>query len=307
MKFSLLKKIIAVSLVFATLMFAGCQKDEPVNDDNPSEEISQNDVVQENNSVEETSEVEETKPTEEETTKKEDKNDISITVVDGIISNTDRNNFSEMLGHMIYHNADIDAIHPEDGYTNIEFFMINYKDYNYKSESAKRYAYRQLFGSYYTLLEEMADIYNWNSKWDFEYEYVSNDSDEGEPDPKGAFGDNYGYYKISGKYVDICLETVFNIAPDHEYVFKSNDGELMAYYHNGYYYAYYFDGYGDVSGPDVKINDIAIMNDGKYQIKATYYEGVDDELEKLCDLNVVAEMKEVDGKSIWSFYTITKV
>ncbi len=41
MQNSLLKKLIAVLLAFATLMFAGCQKDEPVNNDNPSENISQ--------------------------------------------------------------------------------------------------------------------------------------------------------------------------------------------------------------------------------------------------------------------------
>ncbi len=41
MKNSLFKKLIAVSLAFATLMFAGCQKDEPVNNESPSENISQ--------------------------------------------------------------------------------------------------------------------------------------------------------------------------------------------------------------------------------------------------------------------------
>lgn len=41
MKKSAFKKIIAVSLAFATLMFAGCQKDELVNEENPSESISQ--------------------------------------------------------------------------------------------------------------------------------------------------------------------------------------------------------------------------------------------------------------------------
>ena len=43
MKKTLLKKLLAVSLALATLTFAGCQKEEPVNsDENPSENISQN-------------------------------------------------------------------------------------------------------------------------------------------------------------------------------------------------------------------------------------------------------------------------
>ena len=55
MKNSLFKKIIAVLLALATLMLAGCSKDEPVNNDNPSENISQEEVVnQEEDDVETT-------------------------------------------------------------------------------------------------------------------------------------------------------------------------------------------------------------------------------------------------------------
>ena len=55
MKKSAFKKIIAVSLAFATLMFVGCSKDEPVNnDENPSESILQNDVINTENNVETT-------------------------------------------------------------------------------------------------------------------------------------------------------------------------------------------------------------------------------------------------------------
>ena len=66
MKKSLFKKIIAVLLAFATLMFAGCQKDEPVNEENPSESISQN--VDE----ETTSQEVESSDKDEETTKQEE-------------------------------------------------------------------------------------------------------------------------------------------------------------------------------------------------------------------------------------------
>ena len=74
MKISLLKKLIAVSLAFATLMFAGCSKDEPVNEENPSENISQNVDESESTSQNvESTDKEETESTEkEETSKKEE-------------------------------------------------------------------------------------------------------------------------------------------------------------------------------------------------------------------------------------------
>ena len=70
MKKTLLKKLLAVSLALATLTFAGCQKEEPVNsDENPSENISQNDVV---NQEETSQEVESTDKDEKESTKQEE-------------------------------------------------------------------------------------------------------------------------------------------------------------------------------------------------------------------------------------------
>ncbi len=57
MKNSLFKKLIAVLLALATLMFAGCQKDKPVNQENPSENILQNVVKEESNMATEKIEV----------------------------------------------------------------------------------------------------------------------------------------------------------------------------------------------------------------------------------------------------------
>ena len=55
MKVSFIKSLIAVSLAFATLTFAGCQKgNKPVNsDENPSESISQNDEIISDNNADE--------------------------------------------------------------------------------------------------------------------------------------------------------------------------------------------------------------------------------------------------------------
>ncbi len=59
-----------MSLAFATLTFAGCQKDEPVNnDENPSESILQN-VDESTSKDEESTDKEETESTKEESSKK---------------------------------------------------------------------------------------------------------------------------------------------------------------------------------------------------------------------------------------------
>lgn len=85
MKNSLLKKLIAVSLAFATLTFAGCQKDEPVNnDENPSESISQNVDVKEEETKDkkepETSEKTEEKNDKDTTSNKDETTDKEVKV-----------------------------------------------------------------------------------------------------------------------------------------------------------------------------------------------------------------------------------
>lgn len=248
---------------------------------------------------------EESSTTNEISTSESTEKDVSVTVVDGIISNTDRNNFADILGHILWFNFDAeDPPHSDDGYTAKEYATYNLKSYDYKSSEAKRYAYSSLLTGYHTLAEEMSENYNW---LDFElYEgagYYEID-ETFEPDPKDLLGEIYCI--IDEKYIDMSLKNVFNITPDHNYVLKSKDGEVYAYYYDGNYY-YRGDEGGDGAGPDIVISDIKVMNDGKYSIKATYYVVGGDEREKICDLNVIAEMKTFEGKSIWSFYTIEKV
>ncbi len=246
---------------------------------------------------------ENTTTTEIPTSEKTDK-DISVTIVDGIISNTDRNNFEDVLGNILWFNFDAkEPPHSAEGYTAKEYELYNFKPYDYKSVEAKRYAYNRLLTGYHTLLEEMGDIYNW---WDFNiYECWkgSEDDPEFEQDPKKLLGEFYCY--VEEKYVDIALKTVFNVQPDHNYVLKSKDGEVYAYYLDGYYY-YRGDEGGDGAGPDIDINNIMVQSNGKFLIDATYYVSSPDGREKIFDLKVMAEMKTVEGKSLWSFYKIEK-
>ncbi|MBR3835800.1 MAG: hypothetical protein IKJ69_03310 [Clostridia bacterium] len=225
---------------------------------------------------------------------------VSVTVVDGIISNTDRKNFSDILGHILWFNFDSESVSYEDFK---EHELKNFKPYDYKAASAKRFAYSSLMTGYYTLAEEISDIYNW---WDFcinDGAGYNESTDAVDPDPKGVLGEYYCI--VDAEYIDMALKTVFNITPDHNYVLKSKDGQVHAYYYDGDYY-YRGDEGGDGAGPEIDINDIDVMNDGKYSIKATYYVNWGDDREKILDLNVVAEMKTVEGKSLWSFYKIEK-
>ncbi len=248
-----------------------------------------------------TTTTEETSTTTEIPTSGTTEKDISVTVVDGIVSNTDRNNFIDMLGHLLWFNFDAENVSYD---TLKENELHNFRPYDYKTSAAKRYAYSSLMTGYCTLLEEIGAVYNWEDFNIYECWKNAEDDPEFEQDPQKILGDYYCW--VEEKYVDMALKTVFNVQPDHNYVLKSKNGEVYAYYHDGYYY-YRGDDGGDGAGPDIVINDIKVMDDGKYSIDATYYILWGDEREKIFDLNVIAEMKTVESNSIWSFYKIDKV
>ncbi|MBQ8765221.1 MAG: hypothetical protein IJZ16_00275 [Clostridia bacterium] len=84
MKKSLFKKILAISLAFATLTFAGCQNNEPVVDDNPSENISQNVDEETSQEVESTDKNETESTKQEESSQEIDKNQSSIDDIMGV-------------------------------------------------------------------------------------------------------------------------------------------------------------------------------------------------------------------------------
>lgn len=233
------------------------------------------------------------------TSKKNEQNN-SVTVVEGIISNTDRNNFARILGNILYNGFNSeDPPHSDDGYTDKEFALHNYRPYDYKTADAKQYAYSRLITGVDTLLEAMVEVYNWD---DFEIKEVWKESEEDdsfESDPKGLLGDYYCI--VEAKYIDMAIKNVFNIDPDHSYVLKSKDGLVHAYYYNG---NYYFRGdEGGAMNSEAVISNVKVMDDGKYEINATW--NIADS-GKILDLKIIAEMKTVEGKSFWSFYKIEK-
>ena len=160
MKKSVFKKIIAVLFALATLILAGCQNNESVNEDNLSENISQNDVVnqEENTQREETSNKDETKPTEkeetkdEETAKKEEttKNDGKKNYISDYIAKTDNwkteglkkyglNNFKIIDSKNSSYGKVYYIFVSTDEYTGIGYLAIETKDKVWLEKTSKSY------------------------------------------------------------------------------------------------------------------------------------------------------------------------
>lgn len=245
--------------------------------------------------------------TTEAVTSADEEEDVSTTVFEGIIGNTDANNFNSILGNILF--FDFDAVDPPnaENYTAMEyekaFYTHNYKPYDCNSAEAKRYAYSKLLTGYYSLTEKLIEMYNPDEIIIEDIQKSSEEDNSFKADPKGLLGE---FYIIAdGEYIDACLETVFNVKPDHDYVLKSKDGEVYAYYYDGDYYCRGDEG-GGGTGPVIDINDVKLLNDGKYSIKATFSVTDTEDKEKLYDVNIVAELKAFEGKNVWSFYKIEK-
>ena len=219
------------------------------------------------------------------TSKKNEQNS-SVTVVEGSISNTDKNNFRDTVGRILANGFWEDSV-VENG----DDFGYKLTSYDYKSTDAKRYAYSHLLYGVQPLIESYKYIYNYHAMMEKDYE--SND-------PKGLLEGEY--YCVEAEDVDFLLETTFNVKPDHNYILRSKDGMVQAYYHDGKYYVCVDE--GGAGKEECRINTVKIQDDGKYLIYGTYYSGFD--MEKVCDVKVVAEMKNVKGISFWSIYKIEK-
>ena len=162
---------------------------------------------------------------------------------------------------------------------------------------------------YHNFCELVGEIYRINYDNDIVFPY----DEYSQTDPRGCWQQ---YRRVEGKYIDFILENMFNVKPDYNYTLYSDEWSqgdgTYAYYEDGYYYSDAGDG-GDGCGPDVIIEKVEILPDGKYQITVhcrLVTGGGDYELEIIDDIgryNVVAEIKNIDGNSIWSFYKFTKL
>lgn len=200
------------------------------------------------------------------------------------ISNTDMNNLKEMLEYILFYGM------PEGAY-------------NSTSKDAFEKAFKIIHGvPFWQFSDVVGDVYRIHHE---QFVYFPDGEDDTDRDPRGYWAQ---YRYVEGAFIDMILEEIFNVKPNHNYVLYSEEWEgkkeVEAYYEDGFYYSAAWDG-GDGCGPDLTVKDVKVLSDGKYQITMNYRIIAGDEIVENCgDYIIVAKMKLYEGNSLWSFYEI---
>jgi hypothetical protein len=237
-------------------------------------------------------------------------NKTSQTMKSVTLSNSDKQYFEKMMSYIVgYGLTDMGVGHEEEA-----DYVNKFYDYDCTSGKALNYALNIIFAvPYESFVDDMAQIYDWRD-YD-ELWYIVNEDDKNEEDdyhsyirdPKKLFKNGEYYCVVESSYVDKILKNVFNVKPDHSVVMKNSKGNVWLYYYDGNYYYVYGDG-GDGAGPLVTLDSVKQRADGKYIIEAKHKYGNDDEGYSFRrKLKIVADIKIVDGDSLWSIYKIETV
>ena len=237
-------------------------------------------------------------------------NKTSQTMKSVTLSNSDKQYFEKMMSYIVgYGLTDMGVGHEEEA-----DYVNKFYDYDCTSGKALNYALNIIFAvPYESFVDDMAQIYDWRD-YD-ELWYIVNEDDKNEEDdyhsyirdPKKLFKNGEYYCVVESLYVDKILKNVFNVKPDHSVVMKNSKGNVWLYYYDGNYYYVYGDG-GDGAGPLVTLDSVKQRADGKYIIEAKHKYGNDDEGYSFRrKLKIVADIKIVDGDSLWSIYKIETV
>lgn len=300
------KRIIAA--LFALILVLGLcsctksDKQKPVPDKSLASKSSQSTSETEKPSASEASGSSKTQTSEE--------NKTSQTMKSVTLSNSDKQYFEKMMSYIVgYGLTDMGEGHEEEA-----DYVNKFYDYDCTSGKALNYALNIIFAvPYESFVDDMAQIYDWRN-YDEPW-YIVNEDDKNEEDdyhsyirdPKKLFKNGEYYCKVEASYVDKILKNVFNVKPDHSVVMKNSKGNVWLYYYDGNYYYVYGDG-GDGAGPLVTLDSVKQRADGKYVIEAKHKYGNDDEGYSLKrKLKIVADIKIVDGDSLWSIYKIETV
>lgn len=232
-----------------------------------------------------------------------------------VAEKNDQKSFAKFMAYILGYGGctlSKDPPHGDEGYTEKDYFEYNYKDYMCTDKDAFKMAFSCMLGLSYAGIE-----FAMREAYDIEYDsyfktYEALDSDtKPEADPLRKFVNIDEYAKFDGKTFDSMLEKIFNVKPDHSYSPKcENDDEevsVYAYYYEGDYYIFRGKG-GDGAGPQVRIVDMQLKDDGKYVIRISYEWGNDYYgYEKVANLEVTAGLVEWNGLRVWSLYSITKI
>lgn len=243
-------------------------------------------------------------------------NKTSQTMKSVTLSNSDKQYFEKMMSYIVeYGLADMGEWH--EGIYDADYDGKSY-EYDCTSDKAFNYALNIIFAvPYKTYVDEIAQIYDWRDYYvpdpivnDNEKNNYENEEDDYHSyirDPKKLFKNGEYYCVVESSYVDKILKNVFNVKPDHSVIMKNSKGNVWLYYYDGNYYYVYGDG-GDGAGPLVTLDSVKQRADGKYIIEAKHKYGNDDEGYSFRrKLKIVADIKIVDGDSLWSIYKIETV
>lgn len=237
-------------------------------------------------------------------------NKTSQTMKSVTLSNSDKQYFEKMMSYIVGDGlTDMGVGHEEEA-----DYVNKFYDYDCTSGKALNYALNIIFAvPYESFVDDMAQIYDWrdyDEPW-----YIVNEDDKNEEDdyhsyirdPKKLFKNGEYYCVVESSYVDKILKNVFNVKPDHSVIMKNSKGNVWLYYYDGNYYYVYGDG-GNGAGPLVTLDSVKQRADGKYIIEAKHKYGNDDEGYSFRrKLKIVADIKIVDGDSLWSIYKIETV
>lgn len=237
-------------------------------------------------------------------------NKTSQTMKSITLSNSDKQYFEKMMSYIVGDGlTDMGEGHEEEA-----DYVNKFYDYDCTSGKALNYALNIIFAvPYKSFVDDMAQIYDWrdyDEPW-----YIVNEDDKNEEDdyhsyirdPKKLFKNGEYYCVVESSYVDKILKNVFNVKPDHSVIMKNSKGNVWLYYYDGNYYYVYGDG-GNGAGPLVTLDSVKQRADGKYIIEAKHKYGNDDEGYSFRrKLKIVADIKIVDGDSLWSIYKIETV
>lgn len=237
-------------------------------------------------------------------------NKTSQTMKSVTLSNSDKQYFEKMMSYIVGDGlTDMGVGHEEEA-----DYVNKFYDYDCTSGKALNYALNIIFAvPYESFVDDMAQIYDWRN-YDEPW-YIVNEDDKNEEDdyhsyirdPKKLFKNGEYYCVVESSYVDKILKNVFNVKPDHSVIMKNSKGNVWLYYYDGNYYYVYGDG-GNGAGPLVTLDSVKQRADGKYIIEAKHKYGNDDEGYSFRrKLKIVADIKIVDGDSLWSIYKIETV
>ncbi len=299
--------VLVIALVIGTVFAAKWKKSK---EDNANLAHTQDGQVFEDISNE--SETEPSENSEESSEASTQESKTSQTMKSVTLSNSDEQYFEKMMSYIVgYGLTDMGVGHEEDA-----DYVNKFYDYDCTSGKALNYALNIIFAvPYESFVDDMAQIYDWRDYCIPMYVVNKNEKDEDDVyddssyyrDPKKLFEIGAYYCEVEASYVDKILKNVFNVKPDHSVIMKNSKGSVWLYYYDGNYYYVYGDG-GDGAGPLVTLDSVKQRADGKYIIEAKHKYGNDDEGYSLKrKLKIVADIKVVDGDSLWSIYKIETV